>query len=111
MDRAAGDLDAGGDRIALGVRSGECREERRMDVDDPVRELADERRRDQAHEAREDDEPDLFVPKDLYYFAFEAFAVLAVRAMIHDDRGDVRGFRALDHWRPRDVDEDDGADD
>src|SRR6266705_5775321 len=108
MDRAAGDLDAGGDRIALGVSPGECREERRMDVDDPVRELADERRRDQAHEAREDDQPDLFVPKDFYEFAFEAFAVLAERAMIHDDRGDVRGFRAFEHRRPRDVADEDG---
>src|SRR5436309_16074083 len=107
MDRAAGDLDAGGDRIALGVRSGECREARRLDVDDPVRELADERTRDQAHETREDDEPDPFVPKDIYDFAFEAIAVLAERAMILDDRGDVRVLREFEHVRPRDVAEED----
>src|SRR2546428_12712186 len=79
MDRAAGDLDAGGDRIALGVRPGERRQARRMDVDDPVRELADERTRDQAHEAREEDHPRPSLPKDFYDFPFDAFALLAAR--------------------------------
>src|SRR5437879_3746082 len=74
-----------------------------MDVDDAMRELADERRRDQAHEPGEDDQLDPFVPEDFQDLPFETFAVLAVRTMIHDDRRDIRRFGPIEHGRTRDV--------
>src|SRR5437016_369475 len=64
VNRAARDFDARGDGIAVGVCPRERGEQRRMDIDDPVRERADERRGNEAHEAREDDQLDAFVPED-----------------------------------------------
>src|SRR5207244_10089130 len=50
VDRTAGDLDAGSDRIAVRVGALEGGKQRGMYVDDAIRERAGEGRRDQTHD-------------------------------------------------------------
>jgi len=56
--RRAGDCDAVARGLRLGVRAGERRQQRWMDVQDPVRVAIDQRRRHDAIEARHHDEFD-----------------------------------------------------
>ena len=58
VDRDACRLDAGRERVLDRVGAREGRQERGVDVDDPLREAAQERRRQQVHVAGEDDELD-----------------------------------------------------
>src|SRR2546428_9205107 len=74
-----------------------------MDVDYAIRELADERRRDEAHEPGEDDQLDPFLVEDFQDLPLETFAVLPIRTWIHADRRDVRRLGPIEHGRPRDV--------
>ncbi len=55
VHRAPRDLDAVRPRLPLGVEAGEARQQRRVDVDDALREARDERRREQPHVAGEAD--------------------------------------------------------
>ena len=58
VDGDAGRVDAGSKRVGDRVRAGEGGQERRMDVDDALREAVEERLRQQMHVPGEDDELD-----------------------------------------------------
>ena len=58
MHRAAGELDSGGERLALRVQTGKRRQQRGMNVDHAVPPGRDEAVVEQAHEAGERDEAD-----------------------------------------------------
>ena len=55
VDRHPGHAGARRERVADRVRSGKARQQRRMHVENPLRERVAERRADDAHEARQDD--------------------------------------------------------
>ena len=52
-------LDAVLERLPLRVKTGKRRQQRRMDVENRVRERVDERRADEPHEAGKTHEPDV----------------------------------------------------
>ena len=70
MDRHAGDLDSPRQRIADGMRPGEGRQERRMDIQEAMRISSDEARRENPHETRQTNEPDAVRPAALKKGAF-----------------------------------------
>ena len=77
VDRAPAHLRPPRDRVRLGMGPGERGEEGGMDVQDAIRELADEGARDEPHEPREHDEVDAAVPEDLDRPSLPPLPVLA----------------------------------
>jgi len=72
----ADDLDAALIGLAIGIRAGECGQERGVDVDDLVFPAPDEIGREDFHEAGEDDEIDFMLFEKIEDLAFGASTVL-----------------------------------
>ena len=86
----AGDLHAVLERLALRVDAGERRQQRRVDVEDRVRERVEERRADQPHEAGEADERDAARAQLVRDRARRTSSRDGERAVIDDERLDAR---------------------
>ena len=89
MDGRAGDLHAVLERLALRVDAGERRQQRRVDVEDRVREGVEQRRADEPHEAGEADQRTPRARSSLATRAIEGVA-RRERAVIEDQRLDAR---------------------
>src|SRR5438094_202788 len=74
-----------------------------MDVHDPHGELADEVRRDEPHEPREDDEDRPFLLQDFHDLALEGGPVLPEGPVVDHDGGNVRLLRPREDRRSRHV--------
>src|SRR5947207_8443082 len=74
-----------------------------MDVHDPHGELADEVRRDEPHEPREDDEVRPFLLQDFHDLALEGGPVLPEGPVVDHDGGNVRLLRPREDRRSRHV--------
>ena len=109
MDGHAGRVDAGGERFFDRTGAGEGREERRVDVHDPVPEAVEERRSQQLHEARQHDQLDIQL---LEPGRHDEIALLPARMAVEAEggRGDAGGTGALQRIRvlPARRDGDDG---
>ena len=95
MDGAAADLHPVGEHVAMGMRTGEARQECRMDIHDAARVGADEIRREDAHEARKHDERHARLRK-LFDERFLELLPILVFLAIHTDGGNTSLSRALE---------------
>ena len=106
VNAAAGDGGTVVEGLALGVEAGERRQQRRVDVEKPVGELADEVCRKQAHVAGEADEVDA----EFFEQGEDSFFMLGLRpaAAFKGNGFDAEGASGFDAGSSGDVGEDDG---
>ena len=88
VDGAAGDFHPVVEGLLLGVESGECGQERGMDIQDSVGEGGDKAGREQAHVTGEDDEVDVVFAK-----AGDQIGVVVGAGAAF---GDVEGYREVE---------------
>ena len=93
VDGHAGDLGAGGERVLDRARAGKRRQQRGMDVDDPLREAVEERVREQVHVAGADDQADAV---GLEPGGHRGVALLAAPAQLEDRGRDPGRLGALE---------------
>jgi hypothetical protein len=111
VDRAAGDPHAVIERLLLRVHAGERGQERRVDVDHPVRIRVEEHRREHAHEAGEHDPVDPGFDERFDERGVEALAIgeVAVRDRLREDARVTRPGEAGDARLVRDDEAEAGA--
>ena len=98
----AADLHAVLERLPLRVDAGERRQQRRMDVQDRVRERLEQRRADQAHEAGEADERARRAARSASTHRGIEVVAVGEAAVVDDDGLDARGrARVRDRRRRR----------
>jgi hypothetical protein len=102
VNRATGDLHAGGNGLRLRIDARKRRQQRRVNVHDAHRILGDELRGQQAHVAGQRDEIGPGVFEHAHDFCFMRCAVRK-RAVIDDECGQAERSRALDSRRLRPV--------
>ncbi len=106
MDRAAADLDAIGENVAMRMRAGEARQQRRVDVEDAAFVMTYEERRQDAHETGEHDEHHAFFLECSNQRLFEGLAAVILLA-VDAERRDAGFLRAFERIGIRLVGEDD----
>ena len=91
---------AGGERVVDRARARELGQQRGMDVDDPLREALEERRREQVHVAGADDEAHALLLEPVRHRRVALLAV-GVVGQLEGGRGNARRARALERPRAR----------
>ena len=107
VDRRARKAHAVLERLTLRVDAGECRQQRRVDVEDGVWKGVEQRRPDEPHEAGQAHEPDTAVQQRHRDRAVERIT-RGERAVIEDDRLDAASLGPGQAGRPGAVRDHDG---